>query len=82
MTYQKQDDVYTEQEIQFVSVFLGLFTYISNGSLLESRLYVVCCRYLMCQNGEDLRRTAKWSGKGPTSRARLLDSLQGSWSLS
>jgi len=32
--------------------------------------------YLMCSTSEDLREVARWSGKGQTSRAELLDRLQ------
>lgn len=31
--------------------------------------------YLMCSNPEDLREKAGWEGKGPLSRAKLLDKL-------
>lgn len=32
--------------------------------------------YLMCSSSEDIHRLAKWSGKGPVSRGKLLESLQ------
>lgn len=32
--------------------------------------------YLMCSSSEDVRRLARWSGKGAASRGKLLESLQ------
>lgn len=32
--------------------------------------------YLMCSSSEDIRRLAKWSGKGAVSRGKLLESIQ------
>lgn len=33
-------------------------------------------RYMMCNNGEELRHTARWGGKGLESRQKLMERLQ------
>ena len=38
-----------------------------------------CLRFIMCSNPQDLREMAKWEGKGPESREKLTENLQGNW---
>ena len=40
---------------------------------------VLVLRFIMCSNPQDLREMAKWEGKGPESREKLTENLQGNW---
>ena len=38
---------------------------------------VHCDRFIMCSHPAELRVMAKWDGKGPVARGKLMEQLQG-----
>ena len=52
----------------------NLHIYKINKSLTH---FCYLCRFLMCTNTEELRKRADWEGKGGSSRAKLMEQLQG-----
>lgn len=61
----------------FYSQNIALLVSHLGTSNLDFKVFYFTIRFLMISNPQDLQKSANWEGKGPKSRAKLLEKLQG-----